>query len=76
MANYHAKGTVGNKSRTGLPKPSGSGTPCPDGAMTSFTLRVHSDELTDWKHLAKLMQMPLGMMVRAAMRDYSEELEL
>ena len=76
MGGPGSSGTIGNKSRTGLPKPPGSGRAKEqDGELTNFTLRIGADELARWKAAASQHQLSVGSLVRGAMRDYLEGAE-
>lgn len=84
MANYEKDRpwTKGNRSRTGMAKPKGSGTPITlaDGdMMVSFTFRIPLSELTAWRTLCKELsthesRITVGSMVRQATRDYVEDM--
>jgi len=78
MANYD-KGPrpwlKGNKSRTGLSRPKGSGTRSldPYDKTTNFTFRIPVKELKRWHAFSKELGVKTGSMVRNAVRDYIED---
>jgi hypothetical protein len=74
-----ARGTIGNRSRTGLRRPPGSGRPRMLGKnLTSLTIRVDMEERNRWASLARARGVSTGSLVREAMAellDTAQELQ-
>jgi hypothetical protein len=71
-------GQRGNRSRTGMGKPPGSGEVSslrlhPGDPLTSFTLNVRKADLEQWRVLARVQGVPLGGFIRGVMADLLEE---
>lgn len=74
--NYRAHGTIGNKARTGMPKPPGSGRPRLLGEkLVSFTIRVDVAERVRWQIAALDRHTSAGALIREAMAEYLGDLE-
>ena len=68
--NFNAKGTAGNKSRTGMSRPAGSGRPRMLGNnLTSLTIRVDMHERVKWQQEAMYRGVTTGALVREAMSE-------
>jgi hypothetical protein len=73
MSNPNAHGTPGNKSRTGMGRPPGSGRPNNLGEMiTSFTIRISASDRDIWKRVAGEREQSVGALIREAMAEYLE----
>ncbi len=74
MANYEARGTLGNKSRTGMRKPPNSGRPRMIGDnITSFTFNISMRDRNKASAEAHKLGMTTGEFFRMMLEDYVEE---
>ena len=67
----------GNRSRTGMPRPVGSGrVACSLGSVTNFTFRIGNQELAQLTLRATQVNRKRGEILRGLVLDYLEGLQL
>ena len=74
--NHEARGAIGNRSRTGMGRPVGSGSPILIGrGGSNINVRVSAADRVKWEMEARDLRVSLGTLVRTAMIDYFDRLE-
>lgn len=76
MANHQARGTFGNRSRTGMKKPKGSGTPSiaePFDRVVNFTFRIPRATLQLFAQVANARDVGRGQLAREAFENMIDE---
>jgi hypothetical protein len=75
MANRQARGTIGNLSRTGMPKPPRSGRKNQLGDTTNITFRIGVADKASLDHLAARNAESVGAFVRRLIQESLSDAE-